>query len=131
LSAETRGMIGARQYAMMQPHAYFITTARGHIHDEAALAVALAQKQIAGAGLDVWAKEPPPLDNPLLKFDNVIVSPHVAGATQQARRNLAVMAAEQILAILDGKRPPRMLNPEVWPVYAKRFERTFGVAPEA
>jgi len=131
LNKGSRGMIGAREFSLMQPHAYFITTARGSIHDEAALADALAHKAIAGAGLDVWEKEPPPLDNPLLKFDNVIVSPHVAGATNQARRNLAVIAAEQILDILDGKRPPRMLNPEVWPTFAKRFERTFGFAPQA
>ncbi len=131
LTPETRGMIGAPQYALMQRSAYFITTARGSIHDEVALADALARKAIAGAGLDVWEQEPPALDNPLLKFDNVIVSPHVAGATRQARKNLAMMAAEQIVDILDGKRPPRMLNPEVWPVFAKRFERTFGFAPEA
>jgi D-3-phosphoglycerate dehydrogenase len=131
LTQQTRGMIGAREYALMQPGAYFITTARGSIHDEAALAEALGRKAIGGAGLDVWEKEPPPLDNPLLQFDNVIVSPHVAGATHQARRNLAVIAAEQILDILDGKRPPRMLNPEVWPVFARRFERTFGFAPQA
>ena len=60
LTAETRGMIGAREYALMQPHAYFITTARGFIHDEAALEQALRDKKIAGAGLDVWDKEPPP-----------------------------------------------------------------------
>ena len=131
LTDETRGMIGAREYALMLPHAYFITSARGHIHDETALAAALAQKQIAGAGLDVWSKEPPPLDHPLLKFDNVIVSPHIAGATKQARRNLALIAAEQILDILDGKRPPRMLNPEVWPAYARRFEHCFGFAPQS
>ena len=65
-TAETRGMIGAREYALMQPHAYFITTARGGIHDEAALAEALSAKQIAGAGLDVWEDEPPPTDHPLL-----------------------------------------------------------------
>jgi D-3-phosphoglycerate dehydrogenase / 2-oxoglutarate reductase len=131
LTAQTRGMIGAREYALMQPHAYFMTTARGSIHDEQALAEALGQKRIAGAGLDVWEKEPPPIDHPLLKFDNVIVSPHSAGATKQARANLARMAAEQILAILDGKRAPRMLNPEVWPVFARRFEQSFGFAPEA
>jgi D-3-phosphoglycerate dehydrogenase len=130
LTAETRGMMGAKQYAMMQPHAFFITTARGSIHDEAALAAALAAKRIAGAGLDVWEKEPPPLDHPLLAFDTVIVSPHSAGATKQARTNLATMSAEQILDILDGKRPPRILNPEVWPAYARRFEHTFGFAPE-
>ena len=130
LSDETRGMIGARQYALMRPHAYFITTARGSIHDEAALAEALKRKQIAGAGLDVWEKEPPPIDHPLLAFDNVIVSPHSAGATKQARQNLAALAAEQIIAMLDGKRPPRLLNPEVWPVYCERFERAFGFSPE-
>ncbi len=59
LNKETRGMIGARQFALMQPHAYFITTARGFIHDETALAEALRKKQIAGAGLDVWSREPP------------------------------------------------------------------------
>jgi D-3-phosphoglycerate dehydrogenase len=129
LTDETRGMIGAREYALMRPSAYFITTARGSIHDEMALAAALSAKAIAGAGLDVWEKEPPPLDHPLLKFDNVIVTPHAAGATIQARTNLAKIAAEQILDILDGKRPPRILNPEVWPDFQRRFERTFGFRP--
>jgi D-3-phosphoglycerate dehydrogenase len=131
LTVETRGMMGAAQYARMRPEAFFITTARGSIHDEMALADALKAKRIAGAGLDVWEKEPPPTDHPLLAFDNVVVSPHSAGATKQARTNLATMGAEQILAILDGKKPPRLLNPEVWPVFARRFERTFGFAPEA
>ena len=130
LTDETRGMIGARQYALMQPHAFFITTARGHIHDEAALAAALTEKRIAGAGLDVWAREPPPTDHPLLAFDTVIASPHSAGATMEARTNLAKIAAEQILDILDGKRPPRLLNPEVWPAFCRRFEATFGFRPE-
>jgi D-3-phosphoglycerate dehydrogenase / 2-oxoglutarate reductase len=129
LTPETRGMLGARQFALMRPGAFFITTARGSIHDERALAEALAAKRIAGAGLDVWEKEPPPLDHPLLAFDNVIATPHLAGATIQARANLARIAAEQILAIIDGKRPPRILNPEVWPLYARRFEGTFGFAP--
>ncbi len=131
LTDETRGMIGAPQYALMQKHAFFITTARGSIHDEAALAAALGEKRIAGAGLDVWAKEPPPLDHPLLAFDNVIASPHSAGATIEARVNLARISAEQILTILDGKRPPRLLNPEVWPAFCRRFEETFGFRPES
>ena len=129
LAADTRGMIGTKQFALMQPQAYFISTARGGIHDEAALAVALGEKRLAGAGLDVWAKEPPPADHPLLQFDNVLVSPHTAGVTREARANIAKIAAEQMLQILDGKRPPRILNPAVWPTYAKRFERTFGFAP--
>jgi D-3-phosphoglycerate dehydrogenase len=129
LSDETRGMIGAAQFALMQPHAYFITAARGFIHDEMALAAALEAKQIAGAGLDVWSKEPPPPDHPLLRFDNVIVSPHTAGVTVETRGNMARIAAEQLLDALDGKRPPRIINPEVWPVYAKRYEKAFGVKP--
>jgi D-3-phosphoglycerate dehydrogenase len=129
LSKDSRGMIGASQFALMQPHAFFITTARGFIHDEGALADALRHKKIAGAGLDVWAREPPPPDHPLLQFDNVIASPHTAGVTREARENMGRIAAEQMLDMLDGKRPPRIINPEVWPAYAKRFERTFGFAP--
>ena len=129
LTRDNRGMIGAPQFALMQPHAYFITTARGFIHDETALADALRNKQIAGAGLDVWAKEPPPADHPLLQFDNVLASPHTAGVTKEARENMGRIAAEQVLDALDGKRPPRIINPEVWPAYVKRFERAFGFAP--
>jgi D-3-phosphoglycerate dehydrogenase / 2-oxoglutarate reductase len=129
LTKDNRGMIGAREYALMQKHAYFITTARGFIHDEAALAEALRNKQIAGAGLDVWAKEPPPPDHPLLQFDNVLASPHTAGVTKEARENMGRIAAQQVLDALDGKRPPRIINPEVWPAYVKRFERAFGFAP--
>jgi len=129
LTKDNRGMIGAREFALMQPHAYFITTARGFIHDEAALTEALRNKLIAGAGLDVWAKEPPPPDHPLLQFDNVLASPHTAGVTREARINMARIAAEQLLDALDGKRPPRLINPEVWPRYVTRFERTFGFVP--
>jgi D-3-phosphoglycerate dehydrogenase / 2-oxoglutarate reductase len=131
LTEETRGMIGAREYALMQPHAYLITTARGFIHDEGALLDALRTRRIAGAGLDVWMTEPPPRDHPLLTFDNVVVSPHTAGVTREARIRMGRIAAEQMLAALDGKRPPRIVNPEAWPRYAERFERTFGFAPES
>jgi D-3-phosphoglycerate dehydrogenase / 2-oxoglutarate reductase len=130
LTRESRGMIGAREFALMRPHAFFITTARGFIHDEAALEDALRHRRIAGAGLDVWAKEPPPPDHPLLQFDNVLASPHTAGVTREARMNMGKIAAEQLLDALDGKRPPRIINPEVWPAYARRFERTFGFTPK-
>ena len=129
LTKDNRGMIGAREFALMQPHAYFITTARGFIHDEGALLEALREKRIAGAGLDVWAKEPPPPDHPLLQFDNVLASPHTAGVTREARANMGRIAAEQILGAFDGKRPPRIINPEVWPHYVERFQRAFGFAP--
>jgi D-3-phosphoglycerate dehydrogenase / 2-oxoglutarate reductase len=129
LTKDNRGMIGAREFALMQKHSYFVTTARGFIHDEAALFEALRNRSIAGAGLDVWAKEPPPADHPLLQFDNVIASPHTAGVTKEARENMGRIAAEQILETLDGKRPPRIINPEVWPRYAARFEQAFGFQP--
>ena len=129
LTKDNRGMIGAREFKLMQSHAFFITTARGFIHDEAALLEALREKRIAGAGLDVWSKEPPPPEHPLLQFDNVLASPHTAGVTKEARENMGRIAAEQILDAFDGKRPPRIINPEVWPDYAKRFERAFGVRP--
>jgi D-3-phosphoglycerate dehydrogenase len=130
LTAETRGMIGGAQFAMMPKHGFFITTARGGIHDEGALATALTARQIMGAGLDVWEDEPPPADHPLLRFDNVVVSPHSAGITRQSRHNIAKIAAEQMLDILDGKKPPRLLNPEVWGTYADRFARILGFRPE-
>ena len=130
LTKDNRRMIGAKQFALMQPHAFFITTARGFIHDEAALYDALRDKRIAGAGLDVWDKEPPPPEHPLLQFDNVLASPHTAGVTKEARINMGKIAAEQILDALDGKRPPRIVNPEVWPAYARRFEQAFGFAPK-
>src|SRR5881227_1267737 len=130
LTDETRGMVGAPQYALMKPSAYFVTTARGNIHDETALEDALRAKKLAGAGLDVWEKEPPPLDHPLLKFDNVMVSPHTAGVTHEARQNMGRIAAEQILAALDGKPVARVLNPEVWPRYAARYKEMFGFEPQ-
>jgi D-3-phosphoglycerate dehydrogenase len=130
LDEGTRGMIGAREFARMQPHAYFITSARGFIHDERALAQALKEKAIAGAGIDVWEKEPPPPDHPLLQLDNVIATPHIAGVTRQARANMGRIAAEQLIMTLDGKRPPRIVNPQVWPHYAERFARSFGYRPQ-
>ena len=130
LDHTTRGMIGPREFALMQPHAYFISTARGFIHDERALAEALLTRRIAGAGLDVWEKEPPPPDHPLLQLDNVLASPHTAGVTREARANMGKIAAEQLIMTLDGRRPPRIVNPQVWPVYVERFARTFGFRPQ-
>ena len=130
LNGETRSMIGAREYALMKPTAYFITTARGSIHDEESLEQALRDKKIAGAGLDVWEKEPPPAKHPLMKYDNVIVTPHMAGVTLEARARMGQIAAEQILDALDGKPVPRIINPQVWTDYAKRFQKTFGFVPQ-
>ena len=84
-----------------------------------------ADNTIAGAGLDVWEKEPPPSHHPLMKYDTVMVTPHMAGVTVEARTRMGQIAAEQMLDALDGKPVPRIINPQVWPAYAKRFEKTF------
>jgi D-3-phosphoglycerate dehydrogenase / 2-oxoglutarate reductase len=131
LTTQTRGMLGAAQFALMRQGAYFISTARGHIHDEAALAAALQSRAIAGAGLDVWATEPPPREHPLLQFDNVLVSPHTAGVTRETRHNMGKIAAAQVLDAIDGKPVKRIVNPDVWPFYARRFERLMGFTPHA
>ena len=106
-----------------------ITTARGGIVSEDALEAALKSGHIAGAGLDVWVEEPPPLTHPLLKFDNVIATYHTAGVTHDSRTAMAEWNAEQVAVILRGERPPRLINPEAWGRYAQRFERVFGFRP--
>ena len=122
----TLKLIDARAFAAMKRGALFISTARGGIHDEAALSDALRSGHLAGAGLDVWDQEPPPLDHPLLAMDNVVATFHTAGVSHEGRRNVASIAAEQIVAAMKGGRPPRLINPEVWPAYAARFERILG-----
>ncbi|OBB78058.1 hydroxyacid dehydrogenase [Mycobacterium sp. 852014-52144_SCH5372336] len=131
LTAETRGLFGPAQFAAMKPTAYFITTARGPVHDEEALYDALVSGSIAGAGLDVFHEEPPRHDNPLLRLDNVVATPHVAGITVEAARDIAVATASQWQTIFAGAIPPRLLNPEVWPRYCDRFEEILGVRPTA
>lgn len=118
--ASTLRMIDAAAYARMKPGAIFISTARGGIHDEAALVEALRSGHLSGAGIDVWDREPPPLDHPLLAMDNVFASFHIAGVTHEARRNVATMAAHQIADLVAGGRPPRLVNPEVWPAFVRR-----------
>ncbi len=120
--ATTRGMIDAAAFARMKPGAVFVSTARGGIHDEAGLLQAIRSGRVAGAGLDVWDREPPPLDHPLLACDTVVATYHTAGVTHEARRNMASISADQIVRLLHGERPPRLINPEVWPTYARRFE---------
>lgn len=123
---ETLGLFDQRAFARMKPGAAFITTARGGIHDEAALLAALLSGHLGGAGLDVWEPEPPPLDHGLLKLENVVATFHTAGVTREARRNMADIAAEQIVGFLKGARPPRLVNPEAWPSCAARFEALLG-----
>lgn len=123
---DTMRMIDASAFNMMKPGSIFITTARGGIHDESALLQALQSGRIAGAGLDVWDREPPPLDHPLLKLEQVVATFHTAGVTHEARRNMAFIAAEQIVGTLKGDKPPRLVNPEVWPACTERFHAVLG-----
>ena len=113
LTEETRHSVGARQLSLMKPEAVLINTARGPVVDEAALVHALREKRIAGAGLDVLEREPPPADHPLFGFDNVILTPHTAALTQDSVIRMAVTAAECVLRVFAGKAPPNVANPEV------------------
>jgi len=128
-TAETMGMVGRAQFALMKPTAFFISTARGGIHREDDLAEALRAGNVAGAGLDVFLEEPPRPDHPLLAFDTVIATPHTAGVTEEALYDMAVATSEQWIAIFAGAMPPRLVNPAAWPRYAERFERLLGFAP--
>jgi D-3-phosphoglycerate dehydrogenase / 2-oxoglutarate reductase len=129
LTPETEGLIGREQFARMKPTAFFITTARGPVHDEAALYDALVSGAIAGAGIDVFHDEPPDPAHPLLSLDTVVASPHTAGITVEATRDIARATAEQWITIFAGKVPPRLVNPVAWPAYADRFAAHFGTRP--
>jgi D-3-phosphoglycerate dehydrogenase len=124
---ETLGMIDARALARMKQGALFVNTARGGIHDEAALYAALQSGHVGGAGLDVWETEPPPLQHPLLTLENVIATYHTAGVTVETRRTIAAEAAEQVIGLLKGGRPPRLVNPDAWPANRARFEAILGL----
>jgi len=113
LTAETRHLIGAEQFRMMKPSAVFINAARGPIVDQAALAEALRSRTIYAAGIDVFEQEPVSPDDPLLALDNVVLAPHIASASIPTRTRMATLAAENIAAVLQGRRPPTPVNPEV------------------
>lgn len=112
LTAETRHAFDAAAFARMKPTAILVNTGRGPIVDEAALTAALAQGRIAGAGLDVFEVEAP-LPESLTGLANIVITPHIGSATQTARDGMATLAARNLLALLDGLRPPACLNPEV------------------
>lgn len=113
LDASTRDSIGAREFALMKPTAYFINTSRGGLVDEPELIEALQQRRIAGAGLDVMATEPIGADHPLCALPNVILQPHVGSATVETRRAMIELAVRNLLAALAGETPEAMVNPQV------------------
>jgi D-3-phosphoglycerate dehydrogenase len=115
----------------MKPSAYFVSTARGFIHDEAALVAALAKDQMNGAGIDVFDEEPPGPGHPLMQFENVLMTPHAAGITDVCNYRMAQWGAEQWIEVLNGRRAPRLVNPICWDTYVERHTRITGHAPEA
>jgi lactate dehydrogenase-like 2-hydroxyacid dehydrogenase len=112
LSAETRHLIGAEQFALMRPTAIFVNTSRGGVVDQAAMTAALQDRRIAGAGLDVFEVEPLPATDPLLKLDNVVLLPHIASASVATRTKMAVLAAENLAAGIECRPLPHCVNPD-------------------
>ncbi len=113
LSDETRGIVNARLLSLMKPSAYFVNTARGPIVDEPALIQVLAERRIAGAGIDVFAQEPPPTDHPYFAMDNVILAPHAVAWTKEGLGGNGREACENLVRVSRGEAPPFLANPEV------------------
>src|SRR5216684_2985948 len=111
LLPETRGLFDAAKFYRMKPSAFLINTSRGPVVNEAALVAVLEKGKIAGAGLDVYENEP--VIHPGLKRANVVLAPHIASASLETRTKMACMAAENVVALFNGQRPPNILNPEV------------------
>jgi phosphoglycerate dehydrogenase-like enzyme len=110
LTPETRHLINRERLALMKPDAYLLNLARGEVLDEAALAEALAEGRLAGAGIDVFSEEPVNPDNPLLKSGKVILSPHVAGGTNESRVRMITITVENVTRVLEGGKPLYVVN---------------------
>jgi D-3-phosphoglycerate dehydrogenase len=123
LNTETRHLIGEAFFRRMKPTAILINTSRGPVVDEQALYRALVDKQLAGAALDVWEKEPVAADNPLLKLDTVIATPHAAYYSTAAVAQVPKRCGEEAARVLDGQRPLNVVNPEVYAPGAARRAR--------
>ena len=113
LTAETRHLVGERELRLMKPTAFLINTSRGPIVDEKALVRALAERRIAGAGLDVFENEPQ-VDPALLAMQNVVLTPHLGSAVRELRESMANVVVDNVLAVLEGRRPPNCWNPEIY-----------------
>lgn len=110
LNSETKNLFTKNLFAKMKTNAFFINTARGEIHNENDLLFAIQNKLIAGAALDVTNPEPISIDSPLLKLDNVLITPHIGSATNEAREKMAILCAENILNVLEGRKPLTSVN---------------------
>jgi phosphogluconate 2-dehydrogenase len=114
LTAETEGLIGAEQFALMRAETIFINISRGKVVDEAAMIEALRSGQIRAAGLDVFEREPLNPDSPLLQLNNVVATPHIGSATHETREAMATCAVDNLLAALAGERPKNLVNVRAW-----------------
>ncbi|WEX11129.1 hydroxyacid dehydrogenase [Chelativorans sp. AA-79] len=121
LTAETRGLINRERIGRMRPGALLINVSRGPVVDEAALVAALQQGSIAGAALDVFSTQPLPADHPLLALDNVILTPHAAGITDDSMMRMGTGAAEEAVRVLSGELPVNFCNPKAEARYRLRF----------
>jgi len=113
LMKETYHLVDEKRLKTMRKTAYVINNSRGPVVDEKALYKALKEGWIAGAGLDVFEQEPTPMDNPLLKLDNIVVAPHISSASYETRSKMAEMVADNLVAFFEGKTPPNLVNSEV------------------
>lgn len=109
LLPQTRGLIGEEEFALMRPEAMFFNTSRGPVVDEAALVKVLTERRIRGAGLDVYEREPTPADHPLFKLDNVVLTPHLATTTEEALREMSLVARD-VVGVLKGCPPLYPVN---------------------
>ena len=115
LSPATRHWLGRAELAAMKPGALLVNTARGGVVDQEALIEALRAGRLGGAALDVMEPEPLPADSPLMTLPNVLLAPHIASASHATRGRMASMAVDNLLAALEGRRPPHCVNPELFP----------------
>lgn len=113
-TAETNHLVDMRVLEALGPGGFLINASRGPVVDEKALITALQNNIIAGAGLDVYDPEPPSPDNPLFKLDNVVLTPHLASFTEQGRKRMGLMVAEDVLRVLRGEKPLYPANPELF-----------------
>ncbi len=123
LTAETRHLFNDKTFAAVRPGAIFVNTARGGLVDQQALLDAIDRGHLWGAGLDVTTPEPLPADHPLLHRDNVVVTPHVAAGTREAKHNNFMAALDQVIQVAKGERPEHLVNPEAWDRVHDRWQQ--------
>jgi D-3-phosphoglycerate dehydrogenase len=114
LTPETRGLMNRDRIFQIKKGAMVVNTARGALIDAEALVNALNSDHLCGAAMDVFEMEPLPMDHPYAKTDKLVLSPHIAGATEESLKRTAIQTAEQVVEVLEGKRPQHLVNPEIW-----------------